>query len=44
LICGILHFTSGAVMAVHGYPVDGIEGKSYSILQATAQILTLTRQ
>ncbi|RKL33036.1 High-affinity glucose transporter [Fusarium oxysporum] len=26
LICGVLHFTSGAVMAVHGYPVDGIEG------------------
>lgn len=44
LICGILHFTSGAVMAVHGYPVDGIEGKSYFILQATAKILTLSRQ
>ncbi|KAF4970142.1 hypothetical protein FSARC_2739 [Fusarium sarcochroum] len=26
LVCGILHFTSGAVMAAHGYPVDGIAG------------------
>jgi hypothetical protein len=33
LICGILHFTSGAVMAVHGYPVDGIEGKSLCVLR-----------
>jgi membrane protease YdiL (CAAX protease family) len=26
-ICGVLHFTSGAVMAVHGYPVESVDGK-----------------
>ncbi|KAF5023403.1 hypothetical protein F66182_4560 [Fusarium sp. NRRL 66182] len=26
IICGILHFSSGAVMASYGYPVDGIDG------------------
>jgi MFS family permease len=44
LICGVLHFTSGAVMAVHGYPVDGIEGKLSCILCSSMQRLTLSRQ
>ena len=26
IICAFLHFTTGAVMAVHGYPVDSIDG------------------
>ncbi|RSL97329.1 hypothetical protein CDV31_013094 [Fusarium ambrosium] len=26
VVCGVLHFTSGAVMAVHGYPVDNVDG------------------
>ncbi|KAL0943323.1 sugar transporter [Colletotrichum truncatum] len=26
IICCIIHFTTGAVMAVHGYPVDSVDG------------------
>lgn len=26
IICGILHFTTGAVMATRGYPVDSVAG------------------
>ena len=44
LICAVLHFTSGAVMAVHGYPVDGIEGNLFFILCVNVQELTVTRQ
>ena len=44
LFCAVLHFTSGAVMAVHGYPVDGIEGTLFFILYVNVQKLTPTRQ
>jgi len=27
VICAILHFTSGALMAVHGHYVDSVDGK-----------------
>lgn len=26
IVCGILHFTTGAVMAVYGHPVDSVDG------------------
>lgn len=32
VICGILHFVTGAVMAVYGHPVDSVDGKRLSIL------------
>lgn len=28
IICMVIHFTTGAIMASYGHPVDGIEGKS----------------
>jgi hypothetical protein len=27
IICGILHFVTGAVMAVYGHAVDSVDGK-----------------
>jgi hypothetical protein len=41
VICAILHYTSGALMAVHGHYVDSVDGKDlrtkYRGLADTAQ-------
>jgi hypothetical protein len=32
LICGVIHFTSGAVMASYGHHVDSVNGTYYDLL------------